>query len=293
MSETPIIECKPSKWFKTRAVLVLLILSFFALWFFKDGRWGYRDKNVEYVNHSLFKKVSNPEDKFAKTAYQYFNEGEYTKESWSEFASKQVVPTPAKDRELLPEDYNYDAKWPKELVGGYDVIKAGNPIQLWTRVSAREKWSQKPSEKIYDESKISEQYTVCSVYVGLIFIVAFISITIMSRNMMVTETSYIAPGGKEVPYASMHKIDKRKWNNKGIAVIYYKEGGDTKKVKVDGMIYGQFKEEDGVPAEALFAHIMDNFKGELVYNADDDEGEVGDADSEDEKSINVTSSQNS
>ena len=81
---------------------------------------------------------------------------------------------------------------------------------------------------------------------------------------MVTDEAYIAPGGRKVAYDQMKKIDKRKWDSKGIADIYYEDGGRTRKVKVDGMIYGQFKKEDGEPAEKLFAKIMERFKGEVV-----------------------------
>ena len=34
--------------------------------------------------------------------------------------------------------------------------------------------------------------------------------------------------------------------------------------KVDGMVYGQFRPEDGAPAEKLFQRIRSNFSGELV-----------------------------
>ena len=56
-------------------------------------------------------------------------------------------------------------------------------------------------------------------------------------------------------------------------MIHYEESGEKKKAKVDGMIYGQFKAEDGAPAEALFSQIMDNFKGEVVEFVSDDEDE--------------------
>lgn len=302
MSEKPVIECNPSKWFKIRAVLILLMLSFFALWFFKDGKWGYRDKNVAYVNHALFQQQMNPEDELlnsdgepAASAGQLFKEKEYTKESWAEFASQQVVPTPKKDRGLLPEDYDFSTKWPKELVDGYDDLKKGTQLTLWNKVSADNEWPQKPSENLYNEGKISEQFVVGGVCVALFLIAAFICIRIMFRKMIVTEESYIAPGGKVIPFTSMHKIDKRKWDNKGIAVIYYKDGETTKKVKVDGMVYGQFKEEDGAPAEALFAYIMDNFKGELIEFVEEEDEEEGseEVDSETKKSSADADSENS
>jgi hypothetical protein len=42
------------------------------------------------------------------------------------------------------------------------------------------------------------------------------------------------------------------------------------------MVYGQFKEEEGAPAEALFQRILANFDGELIELVveDDEEDEA-------------------
>ena len=45
------------------------------------------------------------------------------------------------------------------------------------------------------------------------------------------------------------------------------------------MVYGQFREEDGAPAEALFQQVLANFQGELielVEDEDEDEEEESD-----------------
>jgi hypothetical protein len=80
----------------------------------------------------------------------------------------------------------------------------------------------------------------------------------------------------------MTQIDKRKWETKGLATITYSdENGASSKVKVDGMVYGQFKEENGAPAEALFQYILVNFEGELIeLVVDEDEEEEADIPSE-------------
>ncbi|MGB0775675.1 MAG: hypothetical protein ACPGUY_07500, partial [Akkermansiaceae bacterium] len=50
-----------------------------------------------------------------------------------------------------------------------------------------------------------------------------------------------------------------------------KDGEEEKTAKIDGMVYGQFKEEDGAPAEKLFARVMENFKGEVIEYVEEDE----------------------
>ncbi len=280
MSDSKTIECKPSQWFKIRAVAILFMLTFFSLWFFKDGYWGYRDKNVEVVMKQLFLGENEEASKnvdFAVKAVDEFKKKDYTREAWAEYASAQVVPTPA-DKDLLPRDFDYTTRWPEEIVNGYDELKEGNSFMLWKAYSGRVSMPLEPSEKLFDSGTIGEQYIVCGVCVLFLFYAAFICIRIMGRKMMVTATGYSPPGGDEIPYSAMRKIDKRKWANKGLAMIYYEDDGVTKKAKVDGMVYGQFKKEDGEPAEVLFGQIMDHFKGEVIEFVDDDEGEEGDED---------------
>ena len=86
----------------------------------------------------------------------------------------------------------------------------------------------------------------------------------LSRSIKVDDVALYPQEGGKVPYENMLRIDKRKWDNKGMAIVYYKEGGSEKKTKIDGMVYGQFKEENGAPAEKLFAKVLTNFKGEVL-----------------------------
>ncbi len=275
MSDSQTIDCLPSKWFKIRAVGVAAMLIFFSLWFFKDGYWGYREKNEAVVFKQLFLAANESPTTnvdFEVRAIDEFNKVEYTKESWVAFASEQVVPTPS-SKALLPREFDYDQKWPEEIVNGFEVLSDNKPNKLWDDFSSRTKLPYEPSEKLYEEGTIREQFIVGGICVGLFLVALFISIRIMGRSMKVTATGYSPPGGDEIPFSSMRKIDKRKWDGKGLAVIHYEEDGEVKKAKVDGMVYGQFKEEEGAPAEALFTQIMDNFKGEVIEFVSDDEDE--------------------
>lgn len=280
MSTTPVIECKPSKWFKIRAILILLMLGFFCAWFLKDGYSGYRAKNLEYVSQQLFSDKKENQDDYIVNVQDVFNEGDYTEESWREFAGKQVLSTPAEERGLMPRDYDFSSKWPDEVVNGYEALKEEEAYSLWKEYSGRMEWALDGPEKLYDEGKIKEQFITAGVCAVLFLIAAFICIRTMGRSMIVTKDSYIAPGGKEFAFSAMRKIDMRKWDNKGIAIIYADVDGSTKKAKVDGMVYGQFKPENGAPAEKLFGYILENFKGELIEYVADDEDEEGEQGSE-------------
>ncbi len=94
----------------------------------------------------------------------------------------------------------------------------------------------------------------------------------MNRSISADEEALYSQDGIKIAYTDMERFDIRKWDSKGIALIYYKQGDEEKKAKIDGMVYGQFKEEDGAPAEKLFAHVMNRFKGEVIeYTSHGDE----------------------
>ncbi|MFT6794195.1 MAG: hypothetical protein ACJAR1_002201 [Rubritalea sp.] len=275
MYDLEIIECKPSKWFKTRAIAVGLMLTFFSLWFFKDGYWSYREKNAEVVIKQVFLgENEDPAKKvdFAVKAVDEFNKKEYTPETWAAFAKEQLVSVP-ENKNILPRDHDYGAKWPEEIVNGYEALKMGEQKDMhgmWSKYTSRTGLPIEPNEEIFDEDTIENQFITCGVCVAILLVAVFFSIRVMRRSMKVTATGYSPAGGSEIPFTSMRKIDKRKWDTKGLAVIHYEEDGVTIKTKVDGMVYGQFSEEDGAPAEALFTQIMENFKGEVIEFVSDD-----------------------
>ena len=308
MTTPAIVECKPSKWFKKRAIAVLVMFLFFLLWFLKDGIWGYREKNVSYVHYQLFSSADGGErekkegltvrakDIFAEQKKKYEDanpDKEYNAELWKAFAEKQYVPMPIDAEYVMPKDYDLEQPWPEELVNGFDRLQKNDPESLWRELAVRKEWDEKVSDYLMHKGKINEQYWVAGICGVLILISLFIIIRIIRRNMRVTDTAYYAPGGKEIPFTAMTVIDKRKWDNKGLATIHYEEGGETKKAKVDGMVYGQFQEEDGAPAEKLFAHIMANFKGEVLEFIDDDDEQESEEKDESAETTDTESEPNS
>lgn len=261
--EAPV--CKPTKWFLWRALAMLAMFSVFAVLFFKDGMWGYREKNLHWYVHQAFVK--------AGVDFQDFqNKGKATEASWKDHASKQKVAFPDDASDVLPRDAGLDMPWPGELVAGFDVLqeKGGQTgaAKLWEDYTGARKWDSDVGEEPYKKNKIDHQFWALGVCGVLIAITLFFLVRTMGRRISADEEALSTQDGRRIPYADMVRIDKRKWDTKGLALVYYMDGGEEKKAKIDGMVYGQFKEEDGAPAEKLFAYVMDRFKGEVVEYAD-------------------------
>lgn len=258
MSDTPVIVCKPTDWIKLRAVLIIAMFGVFTYLFYNDGTVGYREKNEHFLYHNLFTNV-------APQKTEEFDDAV----AWKAFVDEAKFPLLSEEECPLPADFDKEQTWPAVLGTKESFEKMKNTSDgasaLWRAYSGEKKWKFEPAEKLYDQGKLTEQFVMAGICGALVLAVVFIFLRILSRTMSVTETAYIAPGGKVVPFSSMRRIDARKWDVKGIAVIDYEDAsGAMKKVKVDGMIYGQFKEKDGKPAERLYEYIMEHFKGELI-----------------------------
>ncbi|MGJ8673730.1 hypothetical protein [Rubritalea sp.] len=273
MSENSVIVCKPSQWIKIRAILIILMFGVFACLFYTDGTVGYREKNEHFLFHKLFTGIAPQQaDRFESA------------DAWKAFVVSEKIPLMSEEECPLPADFDKEQVWPDVLATSESFEKLKNEsdgaASIWRVYTGEMGWDFEPSEKIYDQGKLNMQFYMAGICGLLVLVVLFLFVRTLTRSMKVTETAYIAPGGTKVPFTSMRRIDARKWDVKGMAMIDYEDAsGAMKKVKVDGMIYGQFKEKDGQPAERLYEYIMEHFKGEVI------EFEKSDEDSEEEENI--------
>jgi hypothetical protein len=265
-----VIKCKPTKWFFVRAIAMVTMFAVFLGLFLKDWKVGWPKKNEVYYTFQAFKKAGE-----AFAAY------EGTAEGWNSFASAQRIGFPAEEG-VIPSGVDRDASWPVILADyvGYKKALAEEGSRatppLWTAYTDERGWSSAVPKKFYAEGKIKEQLYF-GIGSGILMVVGgFFLVRTSRRSMSADGEAYYAPTGERIPYESIKRIDKRKWETKGLAYLIYVDGGEEKKTKVDGMVYGQFKPEDDAPAEALFKRILSNFSGELIELEEDEDEEESD-----------------
>ena len=266
--------CKPTKWFLWRALAMLVMFSVFAVLFLMDGISGYRDKNLQWYVHENFVKAGTD---FQNTE----TDGGLTESSWQDYAKSQKCKFPEDASDILPKGVDLQMPWPDALVNGYAVMSEkgaqNGAVTLWVEYSSSEKWDKDPGDHPMHAGKIKEQFYAATVAGVLIAITLFFLVRTMRRSIHADEEALYTQDDQRIPYTDMVRIDKRKWDTKGLALIYYKDGGEEKKAKIDGMVYGQFKEEDGAPAEKLFSYVMKQFKGEVIEYVSVDENEADEA----------------
>ena len=249
------IVCKPTRWFISRVLLILLMLVVFAVLFFIDGSTGYREKNMVYFLHRNFQTAN---EQFASMKAK----GGLTPDLWKEYAAKQSVQFPD-DHSTLPANLKLPMPWPAVL-HDYDKMLPMQWNKLWLEYSGKEGLSSNPSEQPYDAGKIHEQWVVFWICVGLTLVSVFIFLRTMSRRIEGDEEGVRSQQGKKISYGSMKRLDLRKWASKGLAFIDYEDGSGQGKIRIDGLTYGGFNLAQDEPAERLMKLIRSKFSGEIV-----------------------------
>ena len=246
-----------------------LMFAFMGAYFYYDYKVGYPKSNVVHGHFRAFVEAE-------KLWKEEENRGKWAEVTEGKTISYEVKQGDEMKKTPVPSGTNMEEPWPDILHDPEEVGKHDEIIDLWKEYTAdKDGWAADLKEDDYKtESTVNTQLYLAIVCGVLTLIALYFFIRTKGRSMRVDEEAYYAPGGKKVLFSEMKRIDKRKWDTKGLATIYFDQNGSEEKVKVDGMVYGQFKEEDGAPAEALFQKIMKNFSGELIDLAvEDDEDE--------------------
>lgn len=251
------------------------MLLIFTGYFYFDGSIGYKEQNSNFYHYgaksqvkSYFQQLEidrentassevkkNPA--FSKETWQHFIDNEYI----TLFEKKDVV-TPeyiiSETEGCFPESFQFPQKFPQAYASAYDKL-IENPNyaeEIWNKYATDNGFNLTPSSHFKPLSEITGQFHWAIGSLVLLLITIFILIRTYFRSISVDENAYTSSNGIVIPYGEITQIDRRKWLNKGIAYIYYTNGqGDEKKVKLDGMVYGQFNTEQPNNAEALYSVI--------------------------------------
>jgi len=258
MNARETIVCKPTLWFLFRVLVMLGMFSIFAVLFYLDGSTGYRKKNEVFYLHRTFEQ--------ADAEFSRMNAaGSLTPEAWQEHAAKQTVGFPP-ERSLLPASLKLPMPWPA-ILHDYARMK---PLQwnlLWREYSKERGLDATPKEKPYDARNIREQWVVCWVCLALAATSAFFLLRTLRRTIAADDEAITTPQGRRIPYPDLKSLDLRKWETKGLAFLDYDGTAGKGRIRIDGLTYGGFKQNNGEPAERLMRLIRSRFAGVLIEYA--------------------------
>jgi hypothetical protein len=227
------IVCRLTPWYYRRMGLLAAMCLGAGLYFFYDGRVGYPKENIAAKEKEWFESevIEGPEgyDAAAKL-------GEEARSEWVKAAREK----------------------------GWIVSRALNEPR-WKDYAAPRGWAENP--KYHSEDEVRQQYYWGAAMVVVAAIAGFL--VLLNHNKVFTGHAdhMVMPNGVSVRYADAYCVDKRKWDNKGLAYVHYREaeGAPSHRVTVDDLKFGG--------ADKVLNRLLAQFKGELIEKVPDKEDE--------------------
>ena len=248
MTDRERIECKVAPWYYRRMGLMVLLLVGCGCWFLWDGMVGWPKGNQK------------------ADIYEGFQAGRDGETPWGEFVAEK-------------EEKDWaDVKPGEEALAAIkEAYEAAAGGETWNSFSvARRLPEAKP--KRHPQSAIEGQYHWAYgafIIGGGVLIVMLIN---APKKLTADGEAFYTPGNVRVPFDRIFKVDKKKWDNKGLAYTYFKDEGEkVKKATIDDL---KFK-----GADKILDRVLARFEGELIERAavDDDEYEDDDEDEDGEE----------
>jgi len=212
-----IIICRVTPWFYRRMGILAAMLLFMGGYFLYDGKIGYRKDNA----------IAEEKAKF---------DGDFLKSFDDAKSSGRLEEWIAKAR-----------------AEGKPTGENGEPPK-WASYAAQRGWPEQP--KKHSEAEIFQQFEWGGAM--LLLALAVIVHVLLTRGKKLTGHGQhmIMPNGAEVRFADVFRVDKRKWDNKGLAYVHYRSGGVGRRAVVDDLKY------DG--AGRVLDRLLEQFNGELI-----------------------------
>lgn len=238
------VVCKPTSWFKSRAIGLGLLLLGFGIYFFYDASVGYPEKNEIFFTHKAF-------DSAGQTIEKVFN-----KAQWKQITNKAAI-----DFQGYPVPKTTDPQttpWPPELKD-YDLMKKGWH-DAWLAYTSRLHLGITPIETPFDQGKITEQWIAGIISCLLALFCVGLLVRTLGRTMSINDET-ITAAGQQFSITDITRLDMRKWKHKGIAYASV----NNRRVRLDGFCYGGFsKSDENQNADAFMNALLANYHGEII-----------------------------
>lgn len=124
----------------------------------------------------------------------------------------------------------------------------------WREFAAKQNWPEKPPEKLHSTT---DQFVCGGICVAVGLIILTTMLLNRKRRLTADASSLTTPEGIQVPFASAFRIDKRKWDNKGLCYVFYRtDNGKEKRAVIDDLKFGG--------ATKVLDRLLSQFEGELI-----------------------------
>lgn len=219
------ILCRVTRWYYRRMGMLAGLCLIFGCVFLYDGIWGY-PKVVE---------IAQKKERFTKEFLPSFDEAKKNGrlEQWIETAKAQGMPT------------------------GVD----GDPPR-WKSYAAKNGWEEEP--KLYSDHEIAEQFHFAYGCFAGALIACILMLMNRGKVLRGEADHWVTPEGVQIRYADVFRVDKRKWEHKGLAYAWYRtQSGAEKRAVIDDLKFGG--------ADQILERLLSRFSGELIEKVSESE----------------------
>ncbi len=219
MSAPAPIECPVSKWYFVRLLKLSAMFLLFAGWFYKDGAWTWPKEN----------RIAAERERYEREVQSTFDQAKSK-------GSLEAWQRQAKDK-------------------GWTLSASGEPLN-WAAHAARLGWPEKPKKR--PQMEIDQQFYWSGAMLAGLLVVAGVALYHRGRKLLGFDDHFQLPNGTRVAHAAAFRIDKRPWAIKGLAYVFYREGGEgrARRAVIDDLKYQG--------AEKVLDRLLANFHGELI-----------------------------
>lgn len=220
------ILCRVTSWYYRRMGMLAALFLIFGLVFLHDGVRGYPQELAIAQEKEKFMKEFLPSFEAAK------KEGRLP--LWMEDAKARGMPT------------GVDGDSPR-----------------WKSYAAKKGWPEEP--KLYSEREIAEQFYYGYGCIAGALIVGILILRNRGKVLRGEADHWVSPEGSQIRYADVFRVDKRKWEHKGLAYAWYRtQGGAEKRAVFDDLKYGG--------ADKVLERLLARFSGELIEKVSETAG---------------------
>jgi hypothetical protein len=221
------IVCRVTAWYHRRMGLLAALCTGFGLLFLYDWKIGYPKANWIASQQEWFEKELLPGYEEAREAGKL---GEWEARAKAE-------------------------GWPRGM--------PGEPPK-WLTHAAANGWPEKP--KRYSDKEVREQlwWGLGTMAIGL----GALLVLLVNRKKVLEgrEDGWVTPEGETVRFADVVRVDKRKWDDKGLAYVWHRgPGGRERRAVIDDLKFGG--------ANRVLERLLAGFEGEVLEKAKASAGE--------------------
>ncbi len=142
---------------------------------------------------------------------------------------------------------------------GVEFDEKGEP-RPWAAFAAKRGWSERP--KAHTQAEIDQQFYLAGALLVMLAIMAIRLFRERNDKLIGHADHMIMPDGRRVNYADAFRLDTRKWDDKGLASVWYREDGSERKAVIDDLKF------DG--AGKVLDRLRASFHGELIESVPDE-----------------------